>query len=104
MLQTLFTIYDKKARNYNRPFTSANRATAMREAGDGASNDEVLSTHAEDFALYLLGTFDPETGEIDAIHPPEMVCEIVDLVEPDEVADIGRESFIRAMDAADRGH
>lgn len=85
MLQ-LFSIRDTKAEAFNRPFTSQNPAMAMREIQTAVNqSDNPMKTYAEDFALYLVGEFDEQTGNLTGMMEPHHICSILDLVNKDEI-------------------
>lgn len=61
----LFTVYDSKAANYLPPFVSRNHATALREFRDAVNQEgHAFNTHAEDFTLWHIGTFDSEKATL----------------------------------------
>lgn len=70
MLQ-MFSIKDLRADCFISPWFDKNVPQAIRTVvvavGDPESN---LSKFASDFALYQVGTFDPETGVVAEISPP----------------------------------
>lgn len=76
----IFSIRDSKSEAYLQPFFSPNVATAMR-ALESAVADEShqFHQHVEDYALFQLGTFDENTGTIDAQPHPTVVCNLIDL-------------------------
>lgn len=59
----MFSVYDKKARCFCKPFSSENEQTATR-AFVYAANDPTsdIGRYPTDFALYYLGTFEDSTG------------------------------------------
>lgn len=63
-----YSIFDMKAGIFGQPFFSVNHATALRQftilARDGTS---VISKSPGDFALYLLGSFNDEGGELEGL-------------------------------------
>lgn len=61
----LYTVKDTKAESCVAPFAFRNDAEAIRAFGDSVSKgDTPLSTHAEDFFLYRVGTFNQVSGQI----------------------------------------
>lgn len=73
MLQ-MYSIYDKKTQSFTPPqfykhVAEATRSVQMSlETKDGQNS--LLSRYPGDYALYLIGTFDPKTG---GIMPPETI-------------------------------
>lgn len=58
-----YSIYDKKALSFATPFFAVNDDVAMRSFEDLVRDHRSLvSQHPEDFALHLVGRFDPEPG------------------------------------------
>lgn len=77
-------VFDKKARAYGRPFFVTHVDLAVRSVSGevnlplGNATSE-LARHAEDFALYLFGTFDDTTGHFQLTATPTIICEAVAL-------------------------
>jgi len=65
MNNEIFAIFDTKAEAYMPPFFERNAMTAIR-ALEAAMNDpeHPLRKNAEDYTLYHIATWNPETGEI----------------------------------------
>lgn len=60
-----YAIYDKKALSFATPFFAVNDDVAMRSFEDLVRDRRSLvSQHPEDFALHLVGSFDPEIGRL----------------------------------------
>lgn len=65
MNKNIYSIYDTKMGVYNTPFFAMNNATAIRTFNDAANDGQTnINKHPEDFALFHLGTYDAETGEV----------------------------------------
>lgn len=65
MIKQFFAVLDSKAGIYGNPFISLNTETAIRDFTYATTDPETqISRYPEDFALYLLGSFNDETGEI----------------------------------------
>lgn len=59
MVTYIYSIYDAKAKIYNRPFHLINDAVANRTAIDLVSDKSTdVAKHPEDFIMFRLGTFD----------------------------------------------
>ncbi len=63
---TIFTVHDSKAEAYITPFFASNKAVGLRMF-EQAANDESAQfhTHAGDYTLFELGTFDQDRGTFD---------------------------------------
>lgn len=62
----LVSLHDIKADTWTQPHATHNRASALREL-EGLVNDPnstLVSSHPEDFALYIIGDWDPQTSEL----------------------------------------
>lgn len=70
MQALVYATFDMKAKLWNPPFVMTTEGEAVRAFSDAASKPgTVISRHPEDFALYQIGTFDNETGEIVPLSP-----------------------------------
>lgn len=73
-----FSIYDKKAQVYMRPFYAENEIFASREIFVAMQNEKItLAIFPEDFDLYCLATFEEKTGELLASPKPVYVTSIL---------------------------
>jgi hypothetical protein len=68
MIKKYYSIFDKKAKFFSTPFTQVNDDVAIREFSD-LVRDETLQPfkHPEDYKLYVLGSWDDQTGDITGI-------------------------------------
>lgn len=66
----IFSLYDVKAQVYGTPFNAINQNVATRMCTE-IVNDEasIYYKHPEDFALFEIGGFDEETGELSPMIP-----------------------------------
>lgn len=82
MQKLMLTVYDSKAEVYLSPSITPNAAVFARELGDGLRQnpDSPLARHPEDFAVYLIATFDDETGDISVLPSRRLLYEVKDLV------------------------
>lgn len=61
----IFTILDAKVGAFAQPWFSQTRESGMRAFLEAARDpDTMLAKHPHDFALYVVGMFDDETGVI----------------------------------------
>lgn len=88
MKYDIYSIYDKKAMVYNLPFHSLNDATAQRIIADSLGPNSMLARHPADYALYRLGSFLDDTGEVHNNLPNVFVCEVLSLLPKSAQADL----------------
>lgn len=61
----MYTVYDSKSESYTNPTCNPARGQALRSFSDAVnSGSGVLSDHPEDFTLFEIGDFDPDSGNI----------------------------------------
>ncbi|AXL15585.1 nonstructural protein [Microviridae sp.] len=68
MIKNLYSIYDSVAGFYSPVFIAENNAHAIR-----MMTQSIDMNHKTDFALWKLGTFNPDTGEIRETDKPTMI-------------------------------
>lgn len=79
MIVMYFSVRDKQINAFMPPFACRTKGEAIRSLTDALSNkDHQFFKHSGDYDLYLLGTWDDETGGFTVI-PPERVCGCLDL-------------------------
>lgn len=70
MKKVICSVRDSAADVYASPFTSQNINTAMRDFAHACRDQQSqLSKNPEDFALYLLGEFEDDTGILIPVAP-----------------------------------
>lgn len=71
MKMLMFSIHDAKVGAFMNPFYAQSRGSAIRDFTD-ACNDEksYLAKHPEDYALFEIGSFDPESGFVKSLEQP----------------------------------
>lgn len=64
----MFTVYDSKAEAYLQPFYAQATGAGVRIFAQ-ASSDEAhqFNTHAADYTLFEIGTFDEHTGQLEPL-------------------------------------
>lgn len=80
-MQLIYSIYDSAARSYGQPMFFASPGVATRVIADEVnrvSEDNSLNRHTSDYTLFCIGTYDHDTGTINAQNP-ELVHRLVDL-------------------------
>lgn len=77
----IFTIRDLKAEGYLIPFFAETAGLAMRTLQQRIPADDPMQTYAADFALFEVGNFDAQTGELSGYISPVFVIELMNLFE-----------------------
>lgn len=67
MISFCYSIFDLKAQSYRYPFPAVNDAVAFRMVSDLMRTENVYSLHPEDFSLIKVGSFDDDTGVLEAV-------------------------------------
>ena len=73
-VRNIYSVYDKAAQAFATPFFLNNDAHAKRGFVDAVKNDPNLSSYAEDYVLYRVGSFDDVTGNLSTLPSPDKVC------------------------------
>ncbi len=73
--QLLFCVYDSKVEGYLPPYSAQNRAVAYRifESAIMQENHD-FNQHAEDYALYEIGYYEPDSGELVSVNNSVVVA------------------------------
>lgn len=78
MILHAVAVRDSATESYNRPFFVQHPAQAVRSFSDECNNKESdMFRHAQDYELWLIGTFDDSTGFMAS--NPERLARAVDL-------------------------
>lgn len=65
MILYAIAVRDLATDSYNRPFFVQHAAQALRSFTDEVNNrDSEVSRHAQDYELWLIGTFEDDTGSM----------------------------------------
>lgn len=83
----MYSIFDKKGLIYSNPFYCRHISEATRSVQIGLEDGKAMfARFPADFALYLVGTFDPESGSVmpTAQGGPQFALEVAALVTPKE--------------------
>lgn len=83
MNRIIFSVFDKKSLLFGAPIVAPNTAVMFRLMSDEVRRLEpgnMLASHPSDFAVYLVGSFDDESGRILA-DAPTVVFECTAFVE-----------------------
>lgn len=80
MKMTIYSIYDKATEAYMRPFFAQSDGQAVRMFTDEARKPETeINKHAEDYALFRIGTFSDGNAEIQP-EEPKCLCRAHEIV------------------------
>lgn len=73
-IYSVLSVYDVALKAYGRPFVAPTVAAGARAVADevNAPGTE-LNKHAADYRLFLLGTFDDDSGLLQPLATPELV-------------------------------
>lgn len=76
MEKPVVVLYDNVANAYKDPFYPPTRGVALREFQDAVNNPQnaQLHNHASDFDLYVIGTWDEQTGKLVCFDIPEKLA------------------------------
>ena len=81
MIYNVCAVRDAKAEAFGQPFYSQQRGIAVRSFADECSReDSNLKKHPEDYALFELGKFDEQTGELTSHPQPIQIALAMDYV------------------------
>lgn len=78
MKYIMASVRDTKSEAYGRPFFVQSIGVAIRSFDDEVNNPEennMLYKHSEDFALFHVGNFDDSKGSVEAVNPPKILIE-----------------------------
>lgn len=76
MKLNVYSVHDRKAAVFARPFIAPNDGMALRSYAAAKMDPTTeLSKFPEDFALYRLGSFDDESGELSPVVPTVVTLE-----------------------------
>ncbi|WNK13942.1 MAG: nonstructural protein [Microvirus sp.] len=74
-------VMDRAVGAFHRPFFTVSVGQAMRGFEDECkrvADDNPMSKHPKDFALFQLGSYDEETGRLESLDIPLKLCEATD--------------------------
>lgn len=78
MKMVVMAVFDVQAQMFQRPFFVATQGVGMRLVADEVNRgqqDNMLWLHPEDFRLFVLGSFDDNSGLFEAAGLPDLVCD-----------------------------
>ena len=81
-----FAVFDSKASAFNAPMFLATKGLALRAFSDAcAVADSPLVKHSEDYSLFEIGSYDPNSGKLKSLAQPKHMVNasaVVELVRP----------------------
>lgn len=70
-----FAVFDTKAAAYGMPMFMSNQGLAIRGFSDACADQQsTLYLHPEDYNLYHIGSYDPNTGIMTPLEKHEHIC------------------------------
>jgi hypothetical protein len=85
MLYCVCAVYDVKLEEYMAPFNLPTRGSAVRAFGDECQKDSPMKAHPDDFTLYLLASWESESGVYEQLKKPEVLARARDYWLRDDV-------------------
>lgn len=81
-MHKIYTVYDKKAQSYYKPFYYPNKGLALRALGELVADPQTsLNKYPADFSIWYIGTWDETTGVIVPLQKPEFIDEASNCVQ-----------------------
>lgn len=78
----VFALNDSKLGEFGQPFFFPAPGQAVRFLQDLVRDGKnTVAQHPEDFRLYILGSYNPNTGEFTNLSSPEYIAKATDFVE-----------------------
>lgn len=65
MRMFLCSVFDSKVGMYNAPMAIRSLGEAIRSFSDAVANDGPIKNHKADYSLWVLGSYDDNTGELE---------------------------------------
>lgn len=76
MITRLYSMYDRRMREYGQIATAKNDESITRGISDSIrGSNSVVEKHPGDFDVYIVGEFNDETGEVVRL-VPRLVCNV----------------------------
>lgn len=71
LVQQVYSVYDLKGEGFSQPIFAVNDRVAMRLFGDAVKDPETpVGRHPEDFALFRVGVWNSENGQLAGTESP----------------------------------
>lgn len=78
-----FAVLDRAAKAYGRPFYAATESLGKRmfaEAVNDQTPENLINKYPSDFALFLVGQYDEDSGDLTPMPHVQPICEAQELV------------------------
>lgn len=99
-----FAVFDMKAESYGNPMFVSNEGLALRGFSDACADPKSpAAQHPEDYILYMIGSYEPNTGILDSLVPPKQIASataVVALLQPAAVVPQSEDMIKRLKDGA----
>lgn len=83
MILKVFSVFDEKAQVFGQPFFLPHNGIALRSFSDLVQDSQTsINRHPEDFKLYLIGSYDDNSGSLNPVAQPEFLANATDFVKP----------------------
>lgn len=69
----IMAVYDSKVEAFMTPMFFQAVGQAVRSFSDAVNGDSEFSKHPEDYVLFELGEFNPQTGMVESLSAPKSV-------------------------------
>lgn len=81
----IYTVFDTKSKLYAMPHFQTSDGVAIRAFSTACDDPSTeLNKYPEDFSLYCLATFSPETGAIEPLDRPQHLCNAAEFASKQE--------------------
>lgn len=85
----LYAVYDTKSESYGQLIQVRNVGVAVRSFTDACGDtNSPMAKHPGDFALYEIGTYDPDNGKLTCVEPAKHIMSAASAVPVDNQLDI----------------
>lgn len=73
MIHSLVSIFDIKTGTFSKPVACPAEGAGVRAFGDAVNDPSVeYNKHPEDYSIWIVGTFNDQTGEFDTFVPRQL--------------------------------
>lgn len=82
-MKLIYAVKDLAVQAFGQPFFLNSKGEATRSFGDEVNSKDpnsAIAKHPEDYELYEIATWDPQTGKIEPKEAPELVIRAKDLI------------------------
>lgn len=80
MLRKIYAVRDQKVESYSQPFFAHTHGESERSFEQAVKTpNSPYNQFPQDFDLYYLGTYDDQTGAIQALQTPEFITKAIDV-------------------------